>query len=74
MKILILKKESSLDNMVWKSDELPSTTGKYGGLWSFQEIVNRLRPVDADGDEETSAGRMGHIHRSWIKSHSEPHR
>lgn len=48
-------------------------TGKYGGLFGYQEMVNRLRPVEVEGDDDTS-GQMGHIHHNWFKSHSEPHR
>lgn len=65
-------KEPTLENSIWKTDELPSS-GKFSRVLNLQEIYNRLRSGDAEGDDE-NVDRIVHVHRNWIKSHTEPQR
>lgn len=69
---LYFKELPSVDNTIWKSDEIP-LPGTYGRLLGLQAIVNRLHPDEVEGDDQ-AFGRFGHIHSSWIKSNTEPHR
>lgn len=60
-----------MDNPNWKNDEFTSPN-KYAGLLSLSDVVNRVRPDDADLDDDSN--RVGQFRRNWIKVRSEPHR